>query len=428
MGLTIEKLIAKMKEHQVSLPEYGRGIGGRVLAADLESTLGDFYLSFKYSADPHRKAHCELRRMFVPMKAYRYDKLDEDTKKTVLNDGNHWIAEKKFNGWRVMITYLPYSGFGIWGGNVSDVDFLPVDYTDHVLLAGLHPSDKSFALKHTHPFVIDAEVLCYDDVEGDDGLFSSSTLDAVGIILGGKPERAIEFQREGAELIFECFDCLLPQMKTAREDRDFDNANIPLTFRKEMLEVRLNLVSEISQFHCVEHTTRNKMSFLNNIWSEGDEGIILKEDTKPYVSGSRLRTHAIKVKRTMSGEIGDDIDVFVSGFVRSDFYDEAHKIAGVKLSVFVVDENDDTVRHHIATVTSMPDKIRDRLSFYDIPSQQPQLNDVYYNKVLVVDGQELSNKNRRLQHARVDWERGFRVDKCHYDCIIKLKQIEKERF
>jgi ATP-dependent DNA ligase len=418
--MKISELIEQMKELHVHLPKEGRGQYGRIVAADLEHALGEYYLMFKYTKDPVRKAHCELRRQFVPMKAYRYDKLRSELQFEAFKDNNEWIAEKKYNGWRMMITYLPYGGFAFWGGNISDVDFLPTDYTDHIRIDGKHPSDPQFRLRHSHAFVLDAEALCYDEVEGEDGLFSSSTLGAISIILGSSPERALELQRNGATVIFKCFDMLLPRVD------NMNNANIPLRFRKELMHERVELFPEFVNLQEASFTSVNKKQRLKEIWVSGEEGVILKNIHTPYINGGRLRSHAIKVKRTMSGEIGDDVDAFISGFELTDEWSKVGLIGSIQLSVYIEDNRGERIEHHIATVSGMPTEMRKKLT--DTCDNVITLNTEHLGDVLVIDGQELSNKNRRIMHARVDWDRGFRVDKRPEDCVMKLKTIEKERF
>lgn len=408
--MRIDKLIDKMRQYQLSLPENGSGRNGKVLAADLENTLGDYYSRVKYFAEPSMRTHLKLRRQFKPMKAYRYDKLKSEDQLALFDDNNVWIAEQKFDGWRIMITYIPGEGLAFWGGNISDADFLPTDYTDHVLLDG-YPCYEAGKKPYKFPFVIDAECICNDHVSTLDGLQSSTTLDAVGIILGSSPERAIQIQKEGAQLQFKCFDLLLPDMP------EFNNSKIPLRFRQEMLSERLQELT-LPQLQQVEPISLNKKAFLRKLWNSGAEGVILKNTTQPYVNGGRLRTHAIKVKRTMSGEIGDDIDAFINGYCATEEWEKQGLIGSVELSVYFK-EGENLSQHVIAVVSGMPLEIRKQLT---------ENKDDFINAVVVVDGQELSNKHRKLKHARVDWSRGFRYDKRPSDCVVEIEAVENIKF
>jgi ATP-dependent DNA ligase len=419
--MKIAQLLAKMKQYSVSLPETGTGKNNKILARDLETALGDYFFDEKYK-EPFKASHCRMRRSFIPMKAYRYDKLKQTDKNKLLEDGTEWCAEEKYNGWRIIITYIPDDGFCFWGGNISDVDFLPVDYTEHVQLMYLgeprHPRSECFRGKCFSPFAFDAEALCFDDVEMLDGLVSNNTLDAVGAILGSSADRAIQMQKE-ATLVFKCFDCIQfmgekPLLETT------------LTMRQACLAAnRLCFSTSLSNIETTKHAYYDKQQYLNKIWKAGGEGIILKCQTQDYISGGRLRTHAIKVKRTMSGEIGDDIDAFISGWIKTPEHDKEGLIGGIKLSVFI-QEGDNKYLHEIATVTGMPDHVRQQLTVkhYDHYTLNPEYNE----GVLVVDGQELSNRNRKIMHAKVDWKRGFRTDKRFNDCMLELNILEEERF
>ena len=432
--MKISELIEKMNEYKVSLPERGTGKNDKILARDLENALGDYFFEEKYKNDPMKGDHCKMRRSFVPMKAYRYDKLKPIEKTALFEDDNGWFAEEKYNGWRIIITYVPGDGFCFWGGNISDVDFLPIDYTEHVQLGQLHPRDKVLHLGGGYaPFAIDAEAVCFDDVETLDGLMSNNTLDAVGAILGSNPERAKDMQ-EDATLTFYCFDWLLFHPTTtdfskSLLDRELHTAPYlapSLHHRKTCFAACLSaFMSDIPNFKLTRSVYKNKQQYLNKLWKAGGEGIILKNETKSYISGGRLRTHAVKVKRTMSGEIGDDIDAFVSGWIQTPEYSKVGLIGGIELSVFIK-ERGEQEEHHIATVTAMPDHVRQQLTahHYDVMMLRPE----YKKGVLVVDGQELSNRNRKIMHAKVDWGRGFRTDKRAEDCVLELNTLEEEKF
>jgi len=421
--MKIAEILEKMKVHGVSLPETGTGKNDKILARDLENALGDYFFEKKYKDDPVKGDHCKMRRSFTPMKAYRYDKLKPTEKAKLFDDDNGWFAEEKYNGWRIIITYIPNDGFCFWGGNISDVDFLPVDYTEHVLLNQLHPRDELLKFNGGYvPHAIDAEAVCFDDVETLDGLMSNNTLDAVGAILGSSPERAIDMQ-EDATLTFYCFDWLFFGSNFNKFQPCFLAS---LHHRKTCFATCLSaFMSDITNFKLTRSIYNNKQQYLNKLWKAGGEGIILKNEAQSYVSGGRLRTHAVKVKRTMSGEIGDDIDAFVSGWIQTPEYSKVKLIGGIELSVFI-NERGEQKEHHIATVTAMPDHVRQQLTVhhYDVMMLRPE----YKNGVLVVDGQELSNRNRKIMHAKVDWNRGFRTDKRAEDCVLELNTLEEEKF
>ena len=421
--MKLAELVAKMKSNNVSLPEIGTGRGGAIVARDLETALGDHFFARKYANDPVRRKHCELRRAITPMKSYRYNNLNKAAQEFVLKDHNDWIAEEKHNGWRIVVTYVPESGFCFWSGNISDVDFLPKDYTDHVHLPnGLHPLSKQFQHLSMCAFVLDSEGLCFGEVVTKEGLPANNTLEAVGAVLGSDADRAIELQKLGAELNFVCFD-----MITQDSNGDL-STHKPLNRRMIDLDIMFGNIdlqgiplSRASQIYA------NKTTFLRAIWKRGGEGVILKNVNQSYLSGSRLKSHSIKVKRTMSGEIGDDLDAFISGYIVTPEYLKKGVIGGIELSVYVEDEGK-LKPHHIATVSGIPDNIREEFTELSEATGLPQLKKEFYNQVLVVDGQELSSRNRRIMHAKVDWNTGFRSDKRATECVLVREELTEERF
>lgn len=412
--MKLDTLINKMKRLGVSLPSFGTGLNGRILAVDLESALGDYYFDKYFCPGTSRGLHYQLRRSITPMKAFRYDKLKPTEQVDALDiDSNEWVAEEKFNGWRIVVTYIPEDGFCFWSGNISDVNFLPVNYTNHVLLQTKNnkPVDPYF---FNECFIMDTEAVCFDQVETLEGMLSTNTLDAVGAILGSNTDRATEIQRKNSvTLQFMCFDVVFPNSPEALKT--------PFIHRRENL-IQILANCNVSNFQLAEQKTKGKRRFLNSLWARGAEGVVLKNITKPYVSGGRVKTHAIKVKRSMSGEIGDNIDAFISGFIITPEYAKRGLIGGLELSVYTANGR----KHHIATVTGISDTLRKEMT--TMSSGEPCLDERFYNKVVVVDGQELSSRHRKLMHAKIDWLTGFRKDKIASDCVLDLTDLDEARY
>ena len=418
--MKIETLLEKMKHLGVKLPSIGTGLNGRILARDLEKVLGDYYFERKYPADSIVGRHCQMRRSIVPMKAYRYNKLKSVEQYVALEqDNNQWIAEEKFNGWRIVITFIPGDKLRFWSGNISDVDFLPTDYTKHVVL-----DNPGRVCKGKEAFALDSEAICLEQVETLEGLLSTNTLDAVGAILGSNSDRAKTLQQGGAKLLFMCFDCILFSDPI---DEQFTSRPLSFTYSLEARRYHLkNITAELltTTIRVVDQHCVNKKRFLNLIWKQGKEGVVLKNIDKGYVSGGRLKTHAIKVKRSMSGEIGDNIDAFISGFINTPEHSKRNVIGGLELSVYTKEDRE----HHIATVTGIPEDMRLELTANKLEDGSLILDPAFMGKVVIVDGQELSNKHRKLMHAKIDWHAGFRKDKTKFDCVLDIADLNEERF
>lgn len=384
-----DKLLDYMRFHGVSMPYRGTGINGKVKNEDLEDALGDYFFNKKFmegdddSSEDAR--HMKLRRTIRPMKAFRFNNIGKAEQSDIFDDDNGWIAEKKYDGWRIIITHIPGDRLHFFGGNLSTVEFMPIDYTYHL---------PEIRLDSSTIFMLDSEGLCDDVVIQQDGYPSTNTREAVAAILGSSVEVAQQAQLE-AKMYFVCFDYI---------DFYFEQS---LSRRKKALgALRLDGDTlRVSPYHSVA-----KKRFLQRIWKDGGEGIILKNLSSEYDSGGRKRTHAIKVKKTASSLIGDTIDAFISGYTLTDVHSYNDLIGGLELSVYI---NGDPVV--IATITNMPDHLRYALT--EIKKGQPTLVADAYDKVLEIDGQEFSTRNRKLMHAKVvSWD--FRKDKNASDCTM----------
>ena len=176
---------------------------------------------------------------------------------------------------------------------------------------------------------------------------------------------------------------------------------------------------------------QDKNALLRTFWNRGGEGAVLKHAKGAYIPGGRKKDIAIKIKRTMSGDIGDDLDAFISGYVNTIEWNKKGLIGGVELSVYLNGNE-----HVVATVSSMPDEVREQLTdhhWYDPTGEyesdrKPRLASQFYGKVLTIDGQELSARNKRLMHAKADWARGFRQDKDATQCVLSMEDFESAMF
>lgn len=421
--MKMDRMIDLMQEHGISLPR-GTGRDGKIMACDLRNALGDYFFQKEYFEDGEvtpRGQHMVIRRLMDPMKAYRYDKLPADKQRFVM-EHESWWAEEKYNGWRMVITFIPDFGFACFGGNYSDVNFLPIDYTDKILFKCgdeyLDPWHPRFHNMYSYPFVCDSEVLCNEVVENRRGAFSSNTLDTVGTILSLPPSEARLLQTGGATLEFKAFD--LVRVLEGKPEKWPSYVSRRMALLGHAIDKAWPDAVEVADARQL-----GKDSLLKKIWNRGGEGIVLKASNGTYVPGGRLKDVAIKVKRTMSGDIGDDLDAFVSGYVLTKEWSKENLIGGIELSVYT--DEACTESHVIATVSSMPDAVREQLTWHG--GDEPIcLRPEFYDKVLTIDGQELSARNQKLMHARADWNRGFRQDKSAEQCTFSLEAVETTMF
>jgi len=412
----IGDLLKIIEASKIRLPQTGTGRNHQIVARDLEACIGDHFLKRDYIEGSDDYKHMVLRRAWTPMKAYRFNQLKPLIQDEVLRDDNEWLAERKINGWRMMITFIPHTTPRFWGGNLSTVNFLPTDYTKHVILKhGYKPYTKSYPATSTKftdllkkPCILDCEVIVKDR---DTELSDHASLIRIQEILGSNADRARRMQEE-ATLLFKVFDQINPKsMMQSYYSRKLDAIESVLT-------LKLPTESALWQFDHVHTHANDKKAYAHKIWKEGGEGIILKHKLAMYTPGSRLRTHQIKVKRSHSDMVGDDIDAFITRTFETPEWSKLGLIGGVELSLYLK-TGDSLDEHVIAKVTSIPDHIRKALT--DDP-------EAWLNKVVVCDGQDLSARNRRLLHAKVAWSRGIRKDKNPNDCIMELGEITGVKF
>jgi hypothetical protein len=416
MPLRIGDLIKIIEASSIRLPRTGTGRNHQIVARDLETCIGDHFLKRDYVKGSDDYKHMMLRRAWTPMKAYRFNQLRPYQQEDVLQDDNEWLAERKINGWRMMITFIPNTTPRFWGGNLSTVNFLPTDYTKHIILKpNKAPYTKNYPATSSNfsgligrTCILDCEVTVKD---GDEMLSDHASLIRVQEILGSNADRARRMQEE-ATLLFNVFDRIDPkQLMQPYYGRKLDAI-------ESVLLLQLPTECALWQFLHVKIVAQKKKAYCHKIWKEGGEGVILKHKMALYTPGSRLRTHQIKVKRSHSDMVGDDIDAFITRTFETPEWSKLNLIGGVELSLYLK-EGDELNEHVIAKVTSIPDHMRKQLT------NDPE---AWLGKVVVCDGQDLSARNRRLLHAKVAWSRGVRKDKNPRDCIMELNEIEGVKF
>lgn len=399
------QLLETIQALGLSLPEFGTGRNRQILNRDLEATIGDHFFD---DLPKEEKYHMDNRLQIRPMKAFRFDKLTTEQKAEVLADDNNWVAEEKMNGFRLIISYVPDhmrslvpDQFRFYGGNLSTVTCLPIDYTNHILLS----KPIRMPEEYIWPLLIDCEVTCNDMVMTQDGLLTTDTREAVAAILGCSAGEAMMHQADGAKLIFSGFNIISPE-------------GFPLPYAKQQngLTTIAYCNKDNPHFEHLQPVKKDKLKFVQRLWKLGGEGAVFKNTEKEYVSGGRQRDVAVKLKRTMSGDIGDYIDAFISSYVLTKEHSKENLIGGIVLSVWLNGE-----LHEIATISNMPDELREKMTFSGADGV-PKINPVYMDRVLEIDGQELSTRNTKLMHAVVrDWN--FRIDKDSSDCIMEMDDM-----
>jgi ATP-dependent DNA ligase len=252
------------------------------------------------------------------------------------------------------------------------------------------------------------------------GGFSTTELNATVSILGGGADRARELQLEGNPLQFFVFDCL--------EFGDKDLKVLPLRERRVYLEKLINTLEDKVPFKIPDCTVFNKMKFFDDIVSGGGEGIVLKSLEQPYfVSTARKRFVQVKLKRQVTGDSNEDLDVFISGSFlpkKNSALDVENLIGGIKVSVMLREDDGTESEYWIGSVSGITDSLRRQMTTLDNEGK-PTLNPDYLGKVITVTGQDVSSANMRLSHCRcTSWN--IRTDKNQSDCVfLRSKLLEQ---
>ena len=413
------QLLNELKIRGLRLPEQGSGPLGKITNDDLIKALGDYEIEISSYSYNYRE-HLKLRRAFTPMKAYRLTNLSKAQQRELWKSTQY--CEKKENGWRVMVTCIKDKGVQFWGGNISTVNFLPVNYSNKIFL---NPYIKIADFNaYSGAFIIDCECICRTFPEQANGYPATDTREAVAAILGSDVERAIKLQvEENHVLEFIVHDLIdaerpddvlsgrlldrrslitqlgSPQFKEVKSNRH------PVQTIEEFTQSQWAQFKEIKSNR---HPVQTVEEFTQSQWAQGNEGTVVKFDM-PYAPGKRLRTHAVKIKRTAQQDVGKDIDAFLMSTYATPEWAQHGMIGGVNLGVWYRGE-----KRIIASISSMSIPLREKFttSFSE-----------YENKVVTVNGQELSSRNLRLMHATTDWV--FRDDKSYVDCDL---EIPEEKF
>lgn len=427
--MKFSKLLKLVEDNCLPLPKAGTGPQGKILNRDLERVLADHFMTIKYPAsDPANYPAIMRHKLEEVMLAYRYDSLKPFDQEELFRDNNDWVMEEKYDGCRALLCYHPEAGIHVFGRNRSVQDLLPVDYTDKVLFyeptQETHYTGTDYKGAFNEAFIIDCEIITAGFVESADA-FSSSTLSAVVQVLQlGKHESQIA-QKTTAPLQFIAFDYIpcdagsfIPMVDAPFYQRsllldtvcfDYTN-NLPIERAKQFL--------------------KNKTMEYNTLLSLGKEGVVFKNMYAPYrpaISGHRDKAACVKCKRSMKQSNASDIDAYIIGYNLTEEYTSKGLIGSIKLGVRLR-HADGTVEddYWLATVSGMPMEIRNELTV--TIDGEPALNPNYDRAVLVVDGMDISGRNRRITHARVDWKIGFRKDKTDADCYMDEAFMNSQMF
>lgn len=410
---------------------------------DLIKLLGEAFLSGLDKEDLSWGLDRRLELESLSL-CYRYDELKPDMQDE-LWDSNDYIAESKLNGCRILLAYHPEEGFRFFSRHVSVQDYLPIDYSNNIFLRGFNETlekyfsgtgvpfrQNSFYLLgkdyrslslggiFSAPFILDCEIVASGNVNTNEllkygGNITESEQNATSTLLSLSPDTSKRIQLDQNVILqFYPFDILYLGDGWVK-DLPYKDRYIYLGRVKSELKKFFDVI-DVPRYLTKEE---KELAWQHQLANKG-EGLVFKNINKSYqATEARKNDVQIKLKRSMSNgsvEKGEDIDAFISGFVKPDpKRGLAEYIGGIKFSVIMRTLDGEEVEHHLATVSGIPLELRKVMTVLDA-SGKPELNPDYLNKVCVIDGMSISPKSLRFSHARSKFD--FRSDKTKYDCVL----------
>ena len=367
-----------------------------------------------------------------PMLCQWFNRLKKEQQNNIISN-DEWIVEKKENGLRLLIFYHPDSGFEFFSRHTSDKNFLPISYPNIMVNTGnMLEHGSNFKKKYNFPFIIDSECITTNktldtsilpkniksfghlDTPDMNKFLINSELNAACAIVQYNPDDSFLLQKQNP-LVFQCFDLLM-----INHNYLYDK---PLYERVKLLTELLKYLPSCFRQNVFKHD--NKMDFYEKLVSEGNEGVVFKRYDSVYnLAGTRHADKWVKLKRSLAGDIGKDIDAFVTGFTpgvagtRNEGY-----VGSIEFSVYLMDKNGLTRPHVIANISGFSDEFRRLISTKD-QYGNVAMKDEMYNKVFAINGHTVSSVNWRFNHAVLVSEYP-RMDKNYYQCDLPEEVLRK---
>jgi len=198
-------------------------------------------------------------------------------------DNHNWVCERKYDGSRYLCR-IENDEVRFVSRQKSRQTGLPVDKTENV------PHLVEIFSDFPNGTIFDGEIITHENGNSNE----------VTSIMGSKPERAIQLQKERGWLKYVVFDVLY------YDGTDFRNQ--PYKVRRKAVEQLIDgfLINNFS------HSERgngsdyvfpapiikdNKKAFYKKVVEEGGEGVMLKNIHKPYIVGKKPTDTWLKVKK-----------------------------------------------------------------------------------------------------------------------------------
>lgn len=394
--------------------------GKREAKADYEKALAKFYWRRDHGDEP-------MPPQLHPMLARNLKDLPDDEAEFMWQSPR-FVAQLKVDGCRLLM-FMGQMGNHFTSRRLSDKTYRYNENTAQV------PHLANLTIPDLNGTILDGEVVCPKAMVNTGKTVTLNGLQATVAILALNPKDAVRVQQEqDCELIFKVFDIL--------HYNGQDVTRRSYLLRKKMMEEVVYIILgnfPKAKVEIVPVVDFAKKVYYDEVVRQGFEGIMLKDMDAPYEASSSRTKAMFKVKRF------EEIDGFVTGFAAGDVGAGWEKMVGA-LEVSCFDETSRAV-HPAAWVTNMTfeqrcaitacpqcghsmnvewenqngKRVVTKVHCAEHGDQPPTLIKSWYNRVLIVRGQEFTARVFRLKHATIISERN---DKPIEECTLNLAAIK----
>lgn len=365
--------------------------GRKLMKDDYVIALRKYFLNKKYGSEDNIPWSLKFMLSIESPQLCRRIKDLKESQQQLVWESDDWIAEPKIDGCRCLILWDAKEGkFHFYSRNNSVTDYLPQDYSDTVYV-----TSKDFS--YPENFVLDCEVISTNP-EAETNIRCLTQLQSTAALLALNPTDSIAIQKKTPLkfVIFDCLYCGWSRMDKPWTERHLHADKLAFLLKEKGFCCELNKV--------VTNTPDNKYAkheFYEQVVSQNGEGVVLKNKNAVYHATSSRTIDCVKVKRSTTDSVANDIDAFITDYVigNSDTRNE-NMVVGFIFSVMMEKDDGTIVTHPLATCSNVSDFIKEDATV--IENGTVKLNPDYYGRVATVKGQNVSARNLRLTHAVIE--------------------------
>jgi ATP-dependent DNA ligase len=353
------------------------------------AALRAYYLAKDYSSG---LPYAEL----VPMQAYPSANLHPRQLRSLWTS-HDWVAQRKLNGCRLILHFVRDVGIFAHARNINQRTYRRRELTNHLLFRDFKPSFSA---------AIDSEGLIEKPVDTraytKPGEVTRSSLHSTAAVLRLRAEASRNLQVEqDAAIKIHSFDVVSWQGTDLRKRKLAERLGYLDEFRKVISTTDL-----AQHFEFPPIVTLDKKAFYDQVIMERGEGIMLKNLSSRYEDSTSRNPNAwIKVKKSI------ELIAYVSGYEPASVKSRWSQMVGCLLLSVVTTEGPRLV----AKLSNFEYRFRKEISFYDRDTGRVSMSSNIYGKVVLVTGQEFSQRAFRLVHpAIVHWRSDLRQEDCSY--------------